>query len=35
MQTPDVAEYIVSWLKTYVEKSGLNGFTIGVYAKGY
>ena len=30
MQTPDVAEYIVSWLKTYVEKSGLNGFTIGV-----
>ncbi|MBU0971554.1 MAG: NAD(+) synthase [Proteobacteria bacterium] len=30
MQTPDVVDYIVSWLKTYVEKSGLNGFTIGV-----
>jgi len=30
METPDVVEYIVNWLKTYVEKSGLNGFTIGV-----
>jgi len=30
MQTPDLVEYIVNWLKTYVEKSGLNGFTIGV-----
>ncbi len=30
MQTPDVIEYIVSWLKTHVEKSGLNGFVIGV-----
>jgi NAD+ synthase len=30
MQTPDVVEYIVNWLKTYVENSGLNGFTIGV-----
>ncbi|RLB93556.1 MAG: NAD(+) synthase, partial [Deltaproteobacteria bacterium] len=30
MQTPDLVTYIVNWLKTYVEKSGLNGFTIGV-----
>ncbi len=30
METPDVVEYIVNWLKTYVGKSGLNGFTIGV-----
>lgn len=30
MQTPDIVEYIVNWLKTYVEKSGLSGFTIGV-----
>lgn len=30
MQTPNLVEYIVNWLKTYVEKSGLNGFTIGV-----
>ena len=30
MKTPDVVEYIVNWLTSYVEKSGLNGFTIGV-----
>lgn len=30
MKTPDVVEYIVNWLTRYVEKSGLNGFTIGV-----
>jgi len=30
MEIADIVEYIVNWLKTYVEKSGLNGFTIGV-----
>jgi NAD+ synthase len=30
MQTPDLVEHIVNWLKTYAENSGLNGFTIGV-----
>ncbi len=30
METTEVVEYIVNWLKTYVEKSGLNGFVIGV-----
>lgn len=30
MKTSDVVEYIVNWLTSYVEKSGLNGFTIGV-----
>ncbi len=30
MKTPDVVEYIVNWLTSYVEKSGLNGFTLGV-----
>jgi NAD+ synthase len=30
MATCDVVEYIVNWLTTYVEESGLKGFTIGV-----
>ncbi|MCP3945149.1 MAG: NAD(+) synthase [Desulfobacteraceae bacterium] len=30
MQTSDIIEHIVNWLKTYVEKSDLNGFIIGV-----
>ena len=31
MKSPEkVIEYIVNWLKSYSEKSGMNGFVVGV-----
>ena len=30
MKTKHVADHIINWLNTYVEKSNLDGFVIGV-----